>query len=110
MPVGGDDTDLLCVEVSALAQQAPTMQAPVQEVSCNGWQQKQQQQQQGEEEGVFLTSSADQAHKDLLTSVLVKVEEYRPLQTSLRCMEDPGENRMITTWRTRHMHTSTCLS
>lgn len=83
----GEDTDLLCVEVSALAQ--ATVPAALPRVSCDGWQQEQEQEQRPEKR--FPLSSADQAHEDFLTSMLLKTDAYRPLHTSLRCMEDPGE-------------------
>lgn len=88
----GEDTDLLCVEVSALAQ--ATVPPALPRVSCDGWQQeKEQEQVQREEEKRLPLSSADQAHEDFLTSMLLKTEAYRPLHTSMRCMEDPGESR-----------------
>lgn len=90
----GEDTDLLCVEVSAMGQ-AP-MPAPLPKVSRSGWQQQQQQHEEVEEAQPprnLPMSSADQAHEDFLTSTLLKTDAYRPLQTSLLCMEDPGEKR-----------------
>lgn len=36
------------------------------------------------------TSGADQAHEDVLTSMLSKMDAYRPVR--LPCMEDSGEN------------------
>ncbi|CAM9724731.1 unnamed protein product, partial [Scytosiphon promiscuus] len=80
LPVAPEDQDLLCVEVSALGQ-AP-MPGALPRVSCDRWQQQ--------EEEVFPMSGADQAHEDFLNSLLLKTDAYRPLQTSLRCMEDPG--------------------
>lgn len=95
----GEDTDLLCVEVSALGQAAAApMPAALPKVSRSGWQQQQQQQHEEAEEEQLKNlpmSSADQAHEDFLTSMLLKTDAYCPLQTSLLCMEDPGENSSV---------------
>lgn len=84
LPRGEEDTDLLCVEVSALGQ-APVPAPMLPRVSCDGWQQQQEQQE------VCRDSSADPAHEEFLTSLLAKTKAYRPLETSLQVMEDPGE-------------------
>ncbi|CAM9106991.1 unnamed protein product [Ectocarpus sp. 8 AP-2014] len=80
LPRGEEDTDLLCVEVSALGQ-APVPATMLPRVSCDGWQQQEKQQ-------VFRDSSADQAHEEFLTSLLAKTNAYRPLETSWQVMED----------------------
>ncbi|CBN75581.1 cyclin A-like protein [Ectocarpus siliculosus] len=80
LPRGEEDTDLLCVEVSALGQ-APVPATILPRVSCDGWQQQEKQE-------VFRDSSADQAHEEFLTSLLAKTNAYRPLETSWQVMED----------------------
>ncbi|CAM9967181.1 unnamed protein product, partial [Ectocarpus sp. 13 AM-2016] len=80
LPRGGEDTDLLCVEVSALGQ-APVPATMLPRVSCDGWQQQEKQE-------VFRDSSADQAHEEFLTSLLAKTNAYRPLETSWQVMEN----------------------
>eukprot|EP00903_Cladosiphon_okamuranus_P013742 g12793.t1 len=90
----GEETDLLCVEVSALGQAPMPAAAALPKMSRGGWQQQEQQQQKHEEEEEeerreVPMSGADQAHEDFLTSMLLRTDAYRPLQTSLLCMEDP---------------------
>ncbi|CAM9875610.1 unnamed protein product [Ectocarpus sp. 6 AP-2014] len=80
LPRGEEDTDLLCVEVSALGQ-APVPATMLPRVPCAGWQQQEKQE-------VFRDSSADQAHEEFLTSLLAKTNAYRPLETSWQVMED----------------------
>eukprot|EP00752_Nemacystus_decipiens_P018470 g16560.t1 len=86
-PPRGEDTDLLCVEVSALGQ-AP-MPAALPKVSHSAWQQQQREEAEEERQRDLPMSGADQAHEDFLASMLLKTDAYRPLQTSLLCMEDP---------------------
>ncbi|CAM9142303.1 unnamed protein product [Ectocarpus sp. 4 AP-2014] len=80
LPRGEEDTDLLCVEVSALGQ-APVPAIMLPRVSCDGWHQQEKQE-------VFRVSCADQAHEEFLTSLLAKTNAYRPLETSWQVMED----------------------
>ncbi|CAB1108162.1 unnamed protein product [Ectocarpus sp. CCAP 1310/34] len=80
LPRGEEDTDLLCVEVSALGQ-APVPATRLPRVSCDGWQLQEKQE-------VFRDGSADQAHEEFLTSLLAKTNAYRPLETSWQVMED----------------------
>lgn len=75
--VGGEDTDLLCVEVSALG--APPS---LPWVACEVLQ---------ELPPGCTMGSANQPHEDFLKSLLLKTDAYRPLHAGLRFMEDPGE-------------------
>ena len=74
----GEDTDLLCVEVSALGAPPPTLPR----VAFGVWQ---------ELPPACTMSSSEQTHEDFLKSLLLKTDVYRPLKTSLRYMEDPRE-------------------
>lgn len=75
--MGGEDTDLLCVEVSALGA-PPTLPR----VAFGVWQ---------ELPPACTMSSTEQTHEDFLKSLLLKTDVYRPLQASLRYMEDPSK-------------------
>lgn len=74
---GGEETDLLCVEVSALGSPSALPR-----VSCEPWQ---------ELPSPRTMSKADHAHEDFLRSLLLKTDAYRPRQASLPCMENLGE-------------------
>lgn len=79
--MGGDDTDLLCVEVSALGA-PPTLPR----VAFGVWQ---------ELPPACTMSSTEQTHEDFLKSLLLKTDVYRPLQASLRYMEDPSKTYLV---------------
>ena len=77
--MGGEDTDLLCVEVSALGA-PPTLPR----VAFGVWQ---------ELPPACTMSSTEQTHEDFLKSLLLKTDVYRPVQRHLRFMEDASEIR-----------------
>lgn len=69
----GEDTDLFCVEVSALGA------VPGTTVHREGM------------KGRELPPRKDYAQEEFLRSLLLKTEAYRPRQSSLPCMENRGE-------------------
>lgn len=91
-----EDTDLLCVEVSALGATAVTAPSvavlptrPVLPLLCGssgcGWQSP-------------PLAGTDTTQEEFLRSLLLKTDAYRPRQESLACMENEGGSFRMTTW------------
>lgn len=76
----GEDTDLLCVEVSALGAAVPAPCALPKE-NCGGQE--------------TPSCTADQTKEEFLRSLLLKTDTYRPQQSSLAYMDNKGDNVFI---------------
>lgn len=76
-PRRGEDTDLLCVEVSAFGTASNTA---LPKVPCDGHE---------------AAPRQDHAQEEFLRSLLLKMDTYRPRQSSFACMENQGENNLL---------------